>query len=372
MSRAAELRDEAADALYALGWTVVKRMPEGMARLVFQKVADRTWASRGAGVRQLEKNLARVLGTTPQDPRVRRLSRASMRSYLRYWLESFRLPVMGGERIVSGMNVTGHEQIHKAVGEGRGVVLALPHMGNYDHAGAWLVLVGHPLTTVAERLKPESLFERFVAYRESLGFEILPLTGSDVSVFGVLARRLRQARVVCLVADRDLTGPAETVAEGARAAFEDARRDWQLLTAAQLVGVAARSLEIGVEYVRERRVFGRPVGSFQTVAHRLADHATAVDGARLLVREAAWAVDEGDPRAAGLAAMAFCFAAEQAVAVAGDSLHFHGGYGFTLEYDIQLYYRRAQAHPLVWGSVQREYQRLADLLFGAAGREAGS
>ena len=205
MSRAAELRDEAVDALYALGWTAVKRMPEGMARLVFRKVADRTWASRGAGVRQLEKNLARVLGTTPQDPRVRRLSRESMRSYLRYWLESFRLPVMGGERIVSGMNVTGHEQIHKAVGEGRGVVLALPHMGNYDHAGAWLVLVGHPLTTVAERLKPESLFERFVAYRESLGFEILPLTGSDVSVFGVLARRLRQARVVCLVADRDLS-----------------------------------------------------------------------------------------------------------------------------------------------------------------------
>ncbi|GAA0960090.1 acyl-CoA dehydrogenase family protein [Actinocorallia libanotica] len=174
------------------------------------------------------------------------------------------------------------------------------------------------------------------------------------------------------LADRDLTGPAETVAEALRAAFEDARRDWQLLTAAQLVGVAARSLEIGVEYVRERRVFGRPVGSFQTVAHKLADHATAVDGARLLVREAAWAVDEGDPRAAGLAAMAFCFAAEQAVAVAGDSLHFHGGYGFTLEYDIQLYYRHAQAYPLVWGSVQREYQRLADLLFGAAGREAGS
>jgi len=78
-------------------------------------------------------------------------------------------------------------------------------MGNYDHAGAWLVLQGHPLTTVAERLRPESLFDRFVAYRESLGFEILPLTGGDVSVFGVLARRLRQGGVVCLVADRDLS-----------------------------------------------------------------------------------------------------------------------------------------------------------------------
>ncbi len=203
--RAARLRDEAADGLYALGWGAVKYLPEGVADRVFQRIADRTWAGRGARVRQLERNLARVLGVTPDDPRVRRLSRKTMRSYLRYWKESFRLPVMGRERILSGMHVTGEDQIFKALADGRGVVLALPHMGNYEHAGAWLVLQGQPITTVAERLKPESLFERFVAYRESLGFEILPLTGSEVSVFGVLARRLRQTRVVCLVADRDLS-----------------------------------------------------------------------------------------------------------------------------------------------------------------------
>lgn len=171
------------------------------------------------------------------------------------------------------------------------------------------------------------------------------------------------------LADRDLgAGPGEVIARSgpARLAFEAARRDWQLLTAAQLVGVAARALELGVEYVRNRRVFGRPIGSFQTIAHTLADHATAVDGARLLVQEAASAVDERDPRAAALTTMAFCFAAERAVAVAGDSLHYHGGYGFTREYDIQLYYRRARAYPLVWGSVRQEYQRLADQLFGAA------
>ncbi|MEO3785109.1 phosphatidylinositol mannoside acyltransferase [Actinocorallia sp. B10E7] len=205
MSGADRLKGEAVDALYGLGWAAVKHVPEKAARRVFRRIADRTWAEHGKGVRQLEKNLARVLGVPPEDPRVRRLSRQAMRSYLRYWLESFRLPVMGKERIVSGMRITGDERIDKALGEGRGVVLALPHMGNYDHAGAWLVLRGQPLTTVAERLKPESLFERFVAYRESLGFEILPLTGSDVSVFGVLARRLREGRVVCLVADRDLS-----------------------------------------------------------------------------------------------------------------------------------------------------------------------
>ncbi|MFC5746315.1 acyl-CoA dehydrogenase family protein [Actinomadura rugatobispora] len=180
------------------------------------------------------------------------------------------------------------------------------------------------------------------------------------------------------LADRDLSGESggaevETVAraEPARLAFEAARSEWQLLTAAQLVGLAARALEIAVAYVRERRVFGRPVGSFQTVSHKLADHATAVDGARLLVREAAWAADADDPRARALSAMAFCYAAEQAVAVTADALHFHGGYGFTTEYDIQLYYRRAQAYPLVWGSVQREYQRVADHLFGEAGDRRG-
>ena len=175
------------------------------------------------------------------------------------------------------------------------------------------------------------------------------------------------------LADRDLSGDAAEVrtlarAAPARLAFETARSEGQLLTAAQLVGLAARALEIAVGYVRERHVFGRPVGSFQSVAHTLADHATAVDGARLLVREAAWAADVDDPRARALAAMAFCYAAELAVAVAGDALHFHGGYGFTTEDDIQLYYRRARAYPLVWGSVQREFQRVADLLFGEAGK----
>lgn len=168
------------------------------------------------------------------------------------------------------------------------------------------------------------------------------------------------------LADRDLTGGSVVeLAHGAAAvaAFEAARREWQLLTAAQLVGLAARALEIGVDYVQNRVIFDRPVGAFQTVAHQLADDVTAVDGARLLVQEAAWAADTGRPQAAELASMAFCFASEQALEVTGHSLHFHGGYGFSLEYDIQLFYRRARAIPLVWGSVTEEYHALADLLY---------
>ena len=172
------------------------------------------------------------------------------------------------------------------------------------------------------------------------------------------------------LADRDLSsGDTALLASGdtARELFVTAQRDWQLLTAAQLVGLAGRALEIGVDNVKGRIIFDRPVGAFQTVAHRLADQATNLDGAQLLVQEGAWAVDVSDSRAGGLAKMAFCFAAEQALAIAGDSLHYHGGYGFSLEYDIQLFYRRARAYPLVWGSVKQEFQALADELFSDAG-----
>jgi len=198
------LKDAAADQAYALGWAVVKRTPERLAGKVFDRIADLAWRRNGARIRQLERNLCRIKGRTEVDAEIRELSRKVMRSYLRYWLETFRLPVMSAERIVGGMKITGDKELFAILDSGRGVVVALPHMGNYDQAGAWLVHSGYPLSTVAERLKPEKLFERFVAYRESLGFEILPLTGG-ASSFGTLARRLRQGRAVCLVADRDLS-----------------------------------------------------------------------------------------------------------------------------------------------------------------------
>jgi KDO2-lipid IV(A) lauroyltransferase len=198
------LNDAAADRAYALGWAAVKRMPERAAARIFERIADRTWRRHGKRIEQLERNLCRIKGRTEADAEIHELSRKVMRSYLRYWLETFRLPVMSRDRIVGGMKITGDRELFATLDSGRGVVMALPHMGNYDQAGAWLVHCGYPLSTVAERLKPEKLFERFVAYRESLGFEILPLSGG-ASAFGTLARRLRQGRAVCLVADRDLS-----------------------------------------------------------------------------------------------------------------------------------------------------------------------
>jgi lauroyl/myristoyl acyltransferase len=212
------MKDEVADAAYALGWAAVRRMPEPMARAIFTFIADRAWRRRGRGVRQLEKNLRRVVGEDLSEEALRELSRRGMRSYLRYWMESFRLPSTSRERILSGMRITGVDALFKDLESGRGVVAAMPHMGNYDHAGAWIALSGTPFTTVMERLRPESLYDRFVEYRAGLGMEVLPATGGDGDVFGTLAGRLRDGRLVCLVADRDLTASGVEVDFFGRAA----------------------------------------------------------------------------------------------------------------------------------------------------------
>jgi len=160
-------------------------------------------------------------------------------------------------------------------------------------------------------------------------------------------------------------GRRQVLAKGpvAAQAFEAAFDEWRLLQAAALVGLASRALEMGVDYVKQRHAFGVLIGWFQSIQHHLADCATAIDGARLLCYEAAWAVDEGLPNAAALASMAFLFASQTAFETASWSLHFHGGYGYTLEYDIQLYFRRAKAWALVAGDPHRELRRLATLLF---------
>lgn len=196
-------QDKVTDALYGLGWATVKKLPEPVANRLGRAIADAAWKKRGKGVLRLEANLARVVpDATPQ--RLKKLSKACMRSYLRYWMESFRLPAWSKDRIRNGFVPKDLHHLTEGLDSGKGVVLALPHMGNYDLAGAWVTTkLETPFTTVAERLKPETLYDRFVAYREGLGMEVLPHTGG--AAFGTLARRLRAGGLVCLVADRDLS-----------------------------------------------------------------------------------------------------------------------------------------------------------------------
>ena len=204
-----ELSGRLADLGYATGWRLVRAAPAGVVGGLFGAGADLAVRRDGPGVRRLRANLARVLGAEPPEE----LLADAMRSYARYWSEAFRLPAMDPvalhDRIDPG--VGGVEHLERALDAGRGVVAALTHSGNWDMAGVWLVEAlrrrGRPATlvTVAERLRPDSLYRRFVGYRESLGFEVLPADAGARTV-ATLAARLRAGGVVCLLADRELTG----------------------------------------------------------------------------------------------------------------------------------------------------------------------
>ncbi|MDF6022228.1 phosphatidylinositol mannoside acyltransferase [Streptomyces sp. JH34] len=198
-----DLKGRLTDGLYGLGWGAVKKLPEPAAAALFRNLADQVWRRRGKSVLRLESNLARVVPDADA-ARLAELSKAGMRSYMRYWMESFRLPTWSPERIKASIDVRDAHRLTEGLDAGRGVVLALPHLGNWDLAGAWVTTdLKVPFTTVAERLEPETLYDRFVAYRQGLGMEVLPHSGG--AAFGTLSRRLRAGGLVCLVADRDLS-----------------------------------------------------------------------------------------------------------------------------------------------------------------------
>lgn len=188
---------------YRSAWRLVRLLPERAAYAAFQLVADVLWRRRGGGVQRLEGNLRRARPGL-DEAGLRALSRDGMRSYFRYWCDSFRLPDWTAERLAATVRAEGDGPVRAALASGRGVVMFLGHLGNWDHAGAWST--GHlaPVTTVAERLKPEEVYDAFVAFRERLGMEILPLTGRN-DVYPTLLARLRSGGFVPLLADRDLT-----------------------------------------------------------------------------------------------------------------------------------------------------------------------
>jgi len=167
--------------------------------------------------------------------------------------------------------------------------------------------------------------------------------------------------------DRRVLGPA--------AAMQAVLDRWKVLTSAALVGIADAALRLGVEYVMQREQFGVPVGSFQAVQHGLADLPVLIDGGRILTHKAAWALDRDEPgivdwelnditEGSTLASMAFVFTGDGAAVATHRSLHYHGGYGFSEEYDIQMYYRRARGWALVLDDPTVECLALADRLFG--------
>jgi phosphatidylinositol dimannoside acyltransferase len=186
---------------YFAGWRIVRWLPEKRAYRLFEIIADRATAKNGKSFQRLENNLKRVKPELTASE-LQSLAKAGMRSYLRYWCDTFRSLDWSANRIQSTVTVNEPELLLEPVRNKRGVVVALPHAGNWDHAGSYFCSQGIPLVTVVERLKPEKLFRKFLEYRQAIGMEALPLDGR---VMGTLASRLREGKLVALIADRDLS-----------------------------------------------------------------------------------------------------------------------------------------------------------------------
>jgi len=186
---------------YFAGWRIVRWLPERTAYNLAYAAADFLTKRNGKNVSRLRSNLKRAKpDITSLDLDL--LVFTAMRSYMRYWCDTFRFPDWSPERVRGTVTVTNEHLLLDAISAKTGVIVSLPHAGNWDHAGAYFCAKGIPLVTVAERLKPEKLFLKFLQYRQAMGMEVLPLDGR---VLGTLAQRLRQGALVALVADRDLS-----------------------------------------------------------------------------------------------------------------------------------------------------------------------
>ncbi|CAB4874300.1 unannotated protein [freshwater metagenome] len=186
---------------YFFGWAIVRLLPEKHAYALFEFISKYFAKKNGNSVQRLRDNLSRVspnISTEELEDLVQR----ALSSYMRYWCDTFRSPDWSKQSIQDRVACTNEEYITGPMKRGEGVIVALPHAGNWDLAGAYFASMGLALVTVAERLKPEALFQRFLEHRESLGMEVLPL---DNRAMGTLVQRARQGKLIALVADRDLS-----------------------------------------------------------------------------------------------------------------------------------------------------------------------
>ncbi len=186
---------------YLSAWKLIRLLPAKLAYGLMRIIADRVYAKNVSGVRRLRSNYARVRpDLSPRE--LEEYVKEGMRSYLRYWCDTFRLPSWSDKQIITTVSVVNEHFLRDALAAGSGCIVSLPHAGNWDHAGAYFCKTGAPLVTVAEHLEPEKLFQKFLSYRQSIGMEVLDASARSLAT---LSLRLRSNRLVALVADRDLS-----------------------------------------------------------------------------------------------------------------------------------------------------------------------
>lgn len=189
---------------FKIGWSAVRALPEWAAYALFDRVADLAVRRGGKGIERLRSNYRRVRPEL-DERELDHLVAAGMRSYMRYYCEAFRLPSLRREQIDAAVVTKGAEEVAGLSARGEAAVVFVGHLGNFDLAAAWSAGNLMPVTTVAERLKPEEVYQEFVAFRRSIDMDIIPLTGGDDPFHGLLTAARGGGRLIALAADRDLT-----------------------------------------------------------------------------------------------------------------------------------------------------------------------
>lgn len=187
--------------IYSFLWRVVRVLPEKAAYAVFEQLAVFAYRRNGKRVQRLRSNY-QIAKPTLSSNEIENFVLMGLKSAMRYWCETFRISDWSRERIFETVRTEKEQYLLDPMKRGRGLIVALPHAGNWDHAGAYFCARGIKVNTVAEHLKPERLFRKFLKHREAMGMRVLDL---DAGVFSVLEELLNKGELVALVADRDLS-----------------------------------------------------------------------------------------------------------------------------------------------------------------------
>jgi KDO2-lipid IV(A) lauroyltransferase len=186
---------------YLLAWKLIGALPEKIAYALANQISDFIYFRNGKGVKRLRSNYKRVLPNLGQRE-LSNLTKAGMRSYLRYWFDTFRLNKWSKSRIINTTEVVRENLLRDPIAVKQGCIVALPHAGNWDHAAAYFCSTGINLTAVVEKLKPEAIFKKFLDYRQSIGIE--PISHKEKTI-PLLTQRLQEGKLIALVADRDMS-----------------------------------------------------------------------------------------------------------------------------------------------------------------------
>jgi len=244
--------------LYLYTWKIIGFLPEKLAYKIANLVSDFTYLRNGRKVQRLRGNYKRVLPDLSKSE-LSKLTKAGMRSYLRYWFDTFRLNKWSKERIISTTEVIRENLLRDPISTKQGCIIALPHAGNWDHAAAYFCSTGINLTAVVEKLKPEAIFKKFLDYRQSIGIE--PISHKEKTI-PLLTQRLNEGKLIALVADRDMSrNGIEVDFLGAVAKMPAGPAILAITTGAPLITAYIRYTDKGIKVIFDKTVVVPDSGS---------------------------------------------------------------------------------------------------------------